>query len=218
MRGTERREGQAETRRRGSARARWTVPLRQGLCPCKPVCTQVCTQHPHTYHSRMLYSQLCFHKDAHSADVQLHTGVTQRHKCCHTHTRQLTEDTLLPVTPHKFTDVLSKEQICTHTHCSPYSKALGYTLAHIHVPYIDICPPQAHAQHQHMDAHQKAHISAHPCAHTTPHCPCCPLSALSHADGLTRGNTGKHTCFLSSRIPSLPAQNRHVKVRQGTSL
>jgi len=59
----------------------------------------------------------------------------------HTQTRQPTEDTSLPMTPHKCTNVFCKKQVHTHVRCSPRSTALRCTHVHIHVPCINTWSP-----------------------------------------------------------------------------
>lgn len=137
------------------------------------------------------------------------TAVSHRGKGCHAHTRQPTRDPLLPVTPHRCTGVLSKGTDSHTAAVHPAVQRLMHTCtSHTSIPGIH-CPQQAHAQHQHTGAHQRPRIPAHPPAHVVPHCPCFPLSALSHADGLAQGSTDRHL-FVSSRSPCMPPQNCDV--------
>lgn len=162
-------KGKAETRRRGSVGARWTVPPREGSCPCKPVHTRgacstctltivFCCTHSIAFTSkRMLTLQMC------SNTLVSHRGGVN----AATHTRQPTEDTLLPVTPHKCTDVFSKQQFCTHMHSSPYSIALGCTHVHIHVPYIDTWSPlPRHMHNTNTQMLTRGHTFLHTHVHT----------------------------------------------------
>ena len=156
--------------------------------------TVLCCTHSIAF-TRMLTLQVC------SNTLVSHRGVNAATQA----TRQLTEDTLLPMTPHKCTVVFSKEQICTHMHCSPYSTALGCTDVTYTFPTLILgvlYPQQTYTTATHRCSPDATHSCTLMCTHDT-HCPCCPLSALSYAEGLTCGNTERHMCFCVFQVSLL---------------